>query len=150
MRPLSGRLKAITHPAIGNHEYQTVDGQGYFQYFGAAAGDPRLGYYSYDVGTWHMIVLNSNCYKLRGCGSGTAQVKWLKSDLATHQNTCLQRQQNMQSLAAPLIKNTVGPGSPGADNPPEPKVTTRSAGHIPGPHCRPPGARRGGGGIPGR
>jgi hypothetical protein len=45
---------------------------------------------------------------------------------ATNQNTCLQRQQNMQSLAAPLIKNTVGPGSPGADNPPEPKVTPRS------------------------
>jgi hypothetical protein len=49
-------------------------------------------------------------------------------DAATHQNTCLQRQTNMQSLAAPLIKNTVGPGSPGADNPPEPPVTPRNAG----------------------
>jgi hypothetical protein len=86
--PTWGRFKAITHPAIGNHEYQTLDGQGYFQYFGPAAGDPRLGYYSYDVGTWHMIVLNSNCYKLAGCGANTPQVKWLKADLASHPNTC--------------------------------------------------------------
>jgi acid phosphatase type 7 len=86
--PTWGRLKPITHPAIGNHEYQTLDGQGYFQYFGAAAGDPRTGYYSYDVGTWHMIVLNSNCYKLGGCGASTPQVKWLKADLAAHPNTC--------------------------------------------------------------
>jgi hypothetical protein len=86
--PTWGRVKPITHPAIGNHEYQTLDGQGYFQYFGAAAGDPRTGWYSYDVGSWHMIVLNSNCYKLGGCGAGTPQVKWLKADLAAHKNSC--------------------------------------------------------------
>jgi acid phosphatase type 7 len=86
--PTWGRFKSITHPAIGNHEYQTVDGQGYFQYFGAAAGDPRTGWYSYDIGSWHMIVLNSNCYKLGGCGASTAQVKWLKTDLAAHPNSC--------------------------------------------------------------
>src|SRR5919201_3569232 len=45
--PTWGRFKAITHPAIGNHEYQTPDGQGYFKYFAAAAGDPREGWYSY-------------------------------------------------------------------------------------------------------
>jgi hypothetical protein len=87
--PTWGRFKSITHPATGNHEYQTPDAQGYFQYFGAAAGDPRLGYYSYDIGTWHMIVLNSNCYKFAGgCGANTAQVKWLHNDLATHPNAC--------------------------------------------------------------
>ena len=87
--PTWGRFKSITHPATGNHEYQTPDAQGYFQYFGAAAGDPRLGYYSYDIGTWHMIVLNSNCYKFAGgCGANTAQVKWLHADLAAHPNSC--------------------------------------------------------------
>src|SRR2546426_428764 len=48
--PTWGRVKAITHPAVGNHEYVTKDAFGYYSYFGAAAGDPRLGYYSYDIG----------------------------------------------------------------------------------------------------
>jgi hypothetical protein len=86
--PTWGRFKSITRPAIGNHEYQTVDGQGYFQYFGAAAGDPRTGWYSFDIGAWHLIVLNSNCYKLGGCGVGTPQVQWLRADLAAHPNSC--------------------------------------------------------------
>jgi acid phosphatase type 7 len=86
--PTWGRFKPITYPAIGNHEYQTVDGQGYFQYFGAVAGPPDRGYYSYDIGTWHLVVLNSNCYKLGGCGAGTTQVKWLRADLAAHPNSC--------------------------------------------------------------
>ncbi len=86
--PTWGRFKSITHPATGNHEYQTPGAQGYYQYFGPAAGDPSQGWYSYDVGTWHMIVLNSNCYVFKGCGANTPQVQWLKADLAAHKNSC--------------------------------------------------------------
>src|SRR6266704_466315 len=61
-------VKSISYPVVGNHEYNTSGGtgcgrnaSGYFGYFGAAAGDPTKGYYSYDIGTWHLIALNSNC-----------------------------------------------------------------------------------------
>jgi hypothetical protein len=94
-----GRLKSITHPSVGNHEYLTSGGTGcdttntgaagYFKYFGAAAGDPKKGYYSYDVGSWHLIALNSQCSTAGGCGSTTAQGQWLRADLAAHSNQCL-------------------------------------------------------------
>ena len=87
--PTWGRFKSITHPAIGNHEYATTDGQGYFQYFGAAAGAPQTGYYSFDVGSWHLIALNSNCRKAGGCGSSGPEDEWLKADLArTSSKSC--------------------------------------------------------------
>jgi acid phosphatase type 7 len=86
--PTWGRFLDITHPAVGNHEYKTQDAQGYFQYFGARAGDPRTGYYSFDVGDWHLIALNSNCNKVGGCGHGTPQEQWLKSDLAANRRSC--------------------------------------------------------------
>ena len=54
--PTWGRHKSRTVPVIGNHEYNTGSAQGYFDYFGAAAGDPAKGYYSTEVGTWHVIV----------------------------------------------------------------------------------------------
>ena len=53
---------------MGNHEYLTPNASGYYGYFGAAAGDPTQGYYSYDLGAWHVVVLNSNCSKAGGCG----------------------------------------------------------------------------------
>jgi hypothetical protein len=87
--PTWGRLKAETHPAIGNHEVETDrKATGYFQYFGAAAGDPTKGWYSYDLGTWHVIVLNSNCLLIGGCGPGSPEEQWLSSDLAAHPNLC--------------------------------------------------------------
>ncbi len=57
--PKWGRVKAITRPVPGNHEYRTPNAAGFFQYFGAAAGDPSLGYYSCDIGRWHAVALNS-------------------------------------------------------------------------------------------
>ena len=66
-QPSWGRLKAITHPAVGNHEYGSPGAAPYFQYFGAAAGSPDKGYYSYDLGSWHLIVINSNCAQIGGC-----------------------------------------------------------------------------------
>ena len=63
--PTWGRHKSRTIPVIGNHEYNTGNAQAYFTYFGAAAGDPAKGYYSTNLGSWHVIVLNSNCsYRL--------------------------------------------------------------------------------------
>ena len=54
-----GRLWDRTRPAIGNHEYLTPGGSAYFSYFGNKAGEPGRGYYSYDLGTWHVVVLNA-------------------------------------------------------------------------------------------
>jgi hypothetical protein len=77
-----GRVKAKTKPAPGNHEYNTAGAPGYYTYFGAAAGDPTKGYYSFDVGsTWHVIALNSNCAAV-ACAAGSAQEQWLRADLA--------------------------------------------------------------------
>src|SRR5207245_4759418 len=86
--PSWGRLKAVTRPVPGNHEYLTHGAAGYFAYFGAAAGDPTAGYYSYDVGAWHMVALNSNCSAVGGCQQGSAQESWLRADLAAHPAAC--------------------------------------------------------------
>jgi hypothetical protein len=86
--PTWGRHKARTRPAPGNHEYLTPGASGYFGYFGAAAGDPARGYYSYDLGAWHVIALNSNCANVGGCGAASPQEVWLRADLAAHPAAC--------------------------------------------------------------
>ena len=86
--PTWGRHKARTRPAVGNHDYLTTGASGYFDYFGAAAGDPSQGYYSYNLGAWHLIALNSNCSDVGGCGAGSPQEAWLRADLAAHPATC--------------------------------------------------------------
>jgi hypothetical protein len=83
-----GQVKSITAPVPGNHEYETAGASGYYTYFGAAAGDPNKGYYSFDLGAWHLIALNSNCGDV-GCASGSAQEQWLQTDLDAHPNQCL-------------------------------------------------------------
>jgi acid phosphatase type 7 len=97
-----GRVKSITRPAVGNHEYlrgpptdppgtdcdPTGNAGGYYAYFGAAAGDPSKGYYSYDLGAWHIVVLNSTCEPVGGCGQGSPQEVWLRNDLASHPAAC--------------------------------------------------------------
>ena len=86
--PSWGRHKARTQPSAGNHEYQTLGASGYFNYFGAAAGDPSRGYYSYNLGAWHIIALNSNCLQVGGCDAGSPQEQWLRNDLAANRATC--------------------------------------------------------------
>ena len=83
--PSWGQFKERTRPSPGNHEYHTEGASGYFDYFGEAAGDPDEGYYSYDLGAWHIVALNSNCGEgeIR-CGPGSAQVRWLEEDLANN------------------------------------------------------------------
>jgi hypothetical protein len=85
--PSWGRHKARTRPAVGNHEYRTPGAAPYFAYFGAAAGDPAKGYYAYDLGQWHVVVLNSNCTQV-SCAAGSAQERWLRADLAANSTAC--------------------------------------------------------------
>jgi acid phosphatase type 7 len=87
-QPSWGRHRARTRPVPGNHEYQTPRAAGYFGYFGAAAGDPTRGYYSYDLGAWHVVVVNSNCGEVGGCAAGSAQERWLRQDLAASGQSC--------------------------------------------------------------
>ena len=78
--PTWGRFKDRTRPAVGNHEYHSDGASGYARYFGAAAGDPKKGYYSYDLGAWHIVVLNSECDQVGGCDAASPQGKWLQQD----------------------------------------------------------------------
>jgi hypothetical protein len=86
--PTWGRFKAITHPAVGNHEYSSPDAWPYFAYFGPVAGASNRGYYSFDLGDWHLIALNSNCGRVGGCKAGSPQETWLENDLAANRKTC--------------------------------------------------------------
>lgn len=96
-----GRVKGITYPSLGNHEYGTssttggtdcgTNASGYFQYYGTSypgiSGVPSSGYYSYNIGAWHLIALNAECAHV-SCSAGSAQETWLKQDLVSHNNTC--------------------------------------------------------------
>jgi acid phosphatase type 7 len=86
-KPSWGRFEDLTRPVPGNHEYHTTDAKGYFGYFSDAAGERGKGYYSYDLGQWHIVALNSNCEEV-GCGASSPQLRWLKADLAKHAKTC--------------------------------------------------------------
>jgi hypothetical protein len=86
--PTWGRHKARTYPSPGNHEYYTENASGYFDYFGAVAGDPNKGYYSYDVGDWHVVSLNSMCENVGGCGATSPMLTWLEKDLAANPTRC--------------------------------------------------------------
>ena len=86
--PSWGRLNSLARPVPGNHDYETQGGSGYFTYFGSRAGDPTKGWYSYDIGAWHVIALSGECASVGGCGAGSAQETWLRSDLAAHSNLC--------------------------------------------------------------
>jgi hypothetical protein len=86
--PTWGRFKDRTRPAPGNHEYHSDGASGYVRYFGALAGDPKKGYYSYELGAWHIVVLNSECAEVGGCWAGSAQEQWLRQDLKAHPSQC--------------------------------------------------------------
>jgi hypothetical protein len=95
--PTWGRVKSISRPVLGNHE---SSGTGYFDYFNGVgvsdgpAGPRGKGWYSFDVGTWHLVALNSNCTRpddtsdTVDCGVGSEQERWLRADLAAHPATC--------------------------------------------------------------
>lgn len=87
--PTWGRQLVRTRPAPGNHDYLTSGAAAYFDYFGAAAGDPATGYYAYDLGAWRIYALNSNCGDIGGCGTGSPEVAWLQGDLADNPHQCV-------------------------------------------------------------
>jgi hypothetical protein len=93
--PTWGRWRSISHPVIGNHEYDDdLGAQGYWDYWnGIGQGDGQAGvrgrgWYSYDVGSWHLIALNSNC-EFVSCRGSSRQIRWLRHDLADHPHRCV-------------------------------------------------------------
>jgi hypothetical protein len=83
--PTWGRHKARTWPAPGNHEYRTPGAQGYFTYWGERAGPSGRGFYRFDLGSWHLVALNSNA----DATDGSAQDRWLRRDLAATKARCI-------------------------------------------------------------
>jgi acid phosphatase type 7 len=90
-----GRFAGRIHPSPGNHDWYIEEGSAYFSYFGTAAGRFGLGYYSYNLGGWHIVALNSNCSATgcavcnsHGCSQDSVQLEWLKRDLAAHHQPC--------------------------------------------------------------
>ena len=83
--PTWGRHKARTRPSPGNHDYHVPGAADYFAYFGSAAGEAGKGYYSFNLGAWHLIALNSQL----DSAAGSVQEQWLRTDLAANQKTCV-------------------------------------------------------------
>ncbi|MFC0508994.1 DUF7594 domain-containing protein [Micromonospora costi] len=82
--PTWGRHTSRTRPSPGNHDYNTSGATGYYSYFGSQAGPSGRGYYSYDLGNWHVVSLNSNI----SMSAGSAQEQWLRADLAASTKPC--------------------------------------------------------------
>jgi Tol biopolymer transport system component len=92
--PSWGQFKTLIRPIPGNHEYLDPGAAGYFDYFNGPgvsvgpAGERGKGYYSYDLGSWHIVAINSECSKIGGCGPGSPEQQWLLNDLAAHPSAC--------------------------------------------------------------
>ena len=82
--PTWGRFRSRTRPSPGNHDYLTAAATPYFNYFGSLAGPRGRGYYSYDLGAWHIVSLNSEV----AAYAGSAQERWLRQDLSTNPKRC--------------------------------------------------------------
>ncbi len=97
--PTWGRLRPLTHAVVGNHEYHTAHAGPFWAYFCGASGTAFHGYYSFALGPWHAVVLNSNCGEdldvpsyvpgdFGGCDEGSPQARWLEKDLTDHPGVC--------------------------------------------------------------
>jgi hypothetical protein len=87
--PAWGMHKARIHPISGNHEWHEAGAQPYFDYFGAAAGTPGEGWYSFDVGSWHLVGVQGDCNEFpQGCSPSSPQGLWLQADLAANSKPC--------------------------------------------------------------
>ena len=112
--PTWGRLKPLIRPVLGNHEYGVAGAAGYFDYFNGAdtsdgpAGRRGAGYYSFDLGRWHVVALNSACggpeppASAPSCALGSPQESWLRKDLAAHPVEC-----TLAVLHHPLVSSGV-------------------------------------------
>lgn len=113
--PAWGRHKDRTRPVPGNHDYEAANGAAYYRYFGASAGDPKQGYYSYALGAWHIVALNSNCGAVGGCGADSPQERWLRADLATHPGSCILAYWHHPRFFSPTEGPSAVPGGPSSD-----------------------------------
>ena len=114
--PTWGVLKSITHPVPGDADYATTGGTdcpstpgaGYYQYFGASAGDPAKGYYSYNLGQWHVVAINTAPCEDNAstCAAGSAQDQWLRQDLAANTSSC-----TLAYYQNPRFTSTAGGGN---------------------------------------
>jgi len=105
--PTWGRHRWRTHPVPGNHDYLAPHAGPYFAYFCAAAGEPFKGFYSFDVGAWHLVALNSICADGNtndvDCAASSEQERWLRADLAAHPALC-----TLAYWHQPLFSSTEG------------------------------------------
>jgi 3',5'-cyclic AMP phosphodiesterase CpdA len=92
--PTFGEFKSITYPVPGNHEYFTEGAIPYYDYFNGVgadsgrAGARGRGFYSFNLGAWHIVALNTNCPQIGGCSMRSAQAAWLRADLAANKAKC--------------------------------------------------------------
>ncbi|HEU0024710.1 MAG TPA: LamG-like jellyroll fold domain-containing protein, partial [Thermoleophilaceae bacterium] len=106
-----GRHKARTRPIPGDHDYGVPDAGGYFDYFGSAAGPRPSGFYSYDLGSWHVVALNSGCYvQLRTCND--EQDEWLENDLEQNSAACTLAQLHEPRFSSGEVHGNVGSVEP--------------------------------------
>jgi len=105
--PTWGEFKARTKPALGNHEYLNPTAHGYYEYWGAQAGPAGKGYYSYDLGSWHIVALNTNCTvkSVGGCAQGSPEEEWLRKDLAEHPDSCILAYGHHALFSSGLLKS---------------------------------------------
>lgn len=82
--PDFGKFRARWRPVPGNHEYDFANGNAYYEYFGAAAGPDRRGYYSFRAASWLVLMLNSSI----PTGRGSAQFEWVANELRTQRAKC--------------------------------------------------------------
>jgi hypothetical protein len=87
--PAWGRHRDRMRPVPGEDEYLAAGATPYFTYFGSAAGDPTKGYYSFDVGDWHIVALNSRCAEIGGCEDTSPMGQWLDADLLANEKVCM-------------------------------------------------------------
>lgn len=114
-----GRHKARSRPVAGNHDYNCQPGQGlsgcdtpaagYFGYFGSAAGNPATGYYSYELGSWFVIVLNSGTDRPVLMEAGSEQEQWLRSQLASHSQQCVLALMHHPRFSTTLNRSAITP-----------------------------------------
>jgi acid phosphatase type 7 len=99
-----GAYNDVVHPVAGNHEYNTPDAAGYYAYYGAAAGDPAEGFYSFDLGSWHLVALNSS----RGLFIDSPQLQWLRADLTATTKPCILAYWHKPRFSSGLHGNDLG------------------------------------------
>jgi hypothetical protein len=86
--PSWGRFRDRIRPATGNHDHSTKKARGYAGYFGERGAADSQFRYGYDLGAWHVVVLDSDCWRVGGCGIDDPQARWMRAELRRHARRC--------------------------------------------------------------